>query len=76
VTADEMQRMRARAEIVMADVVLLATERGVRTFATGDRGRSIVCLTQHLTPAELYTLRETDRFACPHCNWLLKDRGL
>lgn len=72
---DELEAMRARADMVMADVVAIAYIRGKAAFRTGDRARSVVCLTQHMTQGELYAMRDAARYACPHCGWLIKDRS-
>lgn len=76
VDRQQLDGLRARADMVMADVVGLAENRGRAIYRTGDRARSVVCLTQHMSAGERYALKDADRYACPTCGWLLKDRSL
>lgn len=70
----QLDTVRRRADLVMAGVIATAGDRAKVTYATGDRGRSMVCISDHLGQDDMHRLRDAGRFECPQCGFLLKDR--
>lgn len=74
---DAPSRMeRFRSQFAFNELLRESSERARAIYDTGDRVQSNLCIRQHLNYQDLTTMRRADRYQCPVCGHLLKDRGL
>ena len=69
--------LRLQKALMGAQMISLTDEvrkKARNAYDTGDRKRSAVCISSHLTPEHHLELRAADRYNCPVCGHLLKLR--
>lgn len=72
---DEPTRLeRFRADHAFSELMHAVVAESTRSYATGDRAQSGICIDQHLTEDDKRALVKADRFTCPVCGHLLKER--
>jgi len=72
---DEPSRLeRFRNRRALLELILSAQRAAREAYDTGDREQSNTCIRDHLSEVQLELLRQADRYTCPTCGHLLKDR--
>lgn len=72
---DEPTRLeRFRAHHAFMELMNEVWHESTRAYATGNRMQSGVCIENHLSVEDKKTLVRADRFECPQCGHLIKER--
>lgn len=65
-----------RAAVAALSLLDTARARARAAYATGDPRQSAFCIEHHLETGQAAELARSERYPCPVCGHLLKDRSL